>query len=108
MQLQIARTLEMQADPVQLDSQAKYAIVATGNAEIYLRIPNPRTPDYKEKIWDHAAGSLVVEQAGGFVSDIDGKKLDFSVGRTLDNNRGVFASVPSVHNRILDIIRDLS
>lgn len=108
MQLQIARTLEMQADPVQLDSQAKYAIVATGNAEIYLRIPNPKTPDYKEKIWDHAAGSLVVEQAGGSVSDIDGNKLDFSQGKTLENNRGVFASVPSVHSRILDIIRRLS
>lgn len=108
LQLQIARTLEMQADPVQLDSQAKYAIVATGNAEIYLRIPHPKTPDYKEKIWDHAAGSIVVEQAGGLVSDIDGKKLDFSMGKTLKNNRGIFASIPSVHRRILDIIRDLT
>jgi 3'(2'), 5'-bisphosphate nucleotidase len=108
MQLQIARTLEMEKDPVQMDSQVKYAVVASGNAEIYLRIPHPKTPDYKEKIWDHAAGMIVVEEAGGKVSDIDGKPLDFSAGKTLKNNRGVFASVPSVHNKILEIIKDLN
>lgn len=107
MQLQIARTLEMERDPVRLDSQVKYGIVATGNAEIYLRIPNPKTPDYREKIWDHAAGSLVVEEAGGVVTDIFGKKLDFSAGKTLKDNSGVFASVPSIHGRILEIIKEL-
>lgn len=108
MQLQIARTLEMERDPVRLDSQVKYGIVASGNAEIYLRIPNPKTPDYREKIWDHAAGSLVVEEAGGVVTDISGKELDFSAGKTLKNNSGIFASVPSVHDRILGIIKELA
>ncbi len=107
MQLQIARILEMERDPVQMDSQVKYSVVATGNAEIYLRIPHPKTPDYKEKIWDHAAGSIIVEEAGGVVSDIFGKKLDFNAGKTLKNNRGIFASVPSVHDRILGIIKKL-
>jgi 3'(2'), 5'-bisphosphate nucleotidase len=108
MQLKIARALEMEKDPVQMDSQVKYAVVASGNAEIYLRIPHPKTPDYKEKIWDHAAGSIVVEEAGGIVTDIDGKKLDFSVGKTLKHNRGIFASIPSIHKRILGIIKELS
>ncbi|MGD2088190.1 MAG: 3'(2'),5'-bisphosphate nucleotidase [Candidatus Aminicenantes bacterium] len=107
MQLQIARTLEMEREPVRLDSQVKYGIVASGNAEIYLRIPNPKTPGYREKIWDHAAGSLVVEEAGGVVTDIFGKKLDFSAGKTLKNNSGVFASVPYIHGRILEIIKEL-
>jgi len=108
LQMQIARTLEMERNPVRLDSQVKYGIVASGNAEIYLRIPNPKTPDYREKIWDHAAGSLVVEEAGGVVTDIFGQKLDFSAGKALKNNSGVFASVPSVHNRILEIIKELA
>jgi 3'(2'), 5'-bisphosphate nucleotidase len=108
MQEQIARTLEMERDPVRMDSQVKYAVVAGGNAEIYLRIPHPNTPDYKEKIWDHAAGSLVVEEAGGMVRDIDGKKLDFNAGKTLKNNRGIFASIPYIHDRILEIIRQLT
>ncbi len=107
MQLQIARILKMERDPVQMDSQAKYGVMAAGNAEIYLRIPNPKTPDYKEKIWDHAAGSLIVEEAGGVVTDILGNKLDFSAGKTLANNRGVFASVPSIHDHVVGIIKEL-
>ena len=105
MQLEIARTLKLEKDPVRMDSQVKYGVLAAGQAEIYLRIPHPKTPDYREKIWDHAAGSLIVEEAGGMVTDILGKKLDFSTGKTLANNRGIFASVPVVHNRILDIIK---
>ncbi|MCK5055620.1 MAG: 3'(2'),5'-bisphosphate nucleotidase [Candidatus Aminicenantes bacterium] len=107
LQLEIVRILEMDRDPVQVDSQVKYGFVSAGNAEIYLRIPNPKTPDYKEKIWDHAAGSIIVEEAGGRVSDIFGKKLDFSVGKTLRNNTGIFVSIPSVHKRILEIIENL-
>jgi len=108
MQLEIARTLKMERDPVRMDSQVKYAVVATGEAEIYIRIPNPKTPDYREKIWDHAAGSLIVQEAGGVVTDICGNVLDFSLGKTLKNNRGIFASVPSVHGRVLGIIKELS
>lgn len=107
MQLQISRRLEMAEPPVQMDSQVKYAIVAGGNAEIYVRIPHPKTPDYKEKIWDHAAGSLIVEEAGGIVTDIEGKKLDFTTGTSLINNRGILVSIPVIHKRILQIIKEL-
>lgn len=107
MQLQIAEILGIAGTPVQMDSQVKYGVVGTGNAEIYLRIPHPKTPDYREKIWDHAAGSLIVEEAGGVVTDILGNKLDFSRGKTLADNSGVFASVPSIHDRVLKIISDL-
>lgn len=108
MQLQIAQALKLEQDPVRMDSQVKYGVLAAGQAEIYLRIPHPKTPDYREKIWDHAAGSLIVTEAGGIVTDTLGKKLDFSVGKTLAHNRGIFASVPAVHDRILDIISGLN
>lgn len=108
MQLHIARVLKLEQDPVRMDSQVKYGVLAAGQAEIYLRIPHPKTPDYREKIWDHAAGSLIVEEAGGVVTDILGKRLDFSVGKTLANNRGIFASIPAIHNRVLGIIKELS
>jgi 3'(2'), 5'-bisphosphate nucleotidase len=107
-QLQIARMLKMEQEPVRMDSQVKYGVLATGHAEIYLRIPNPKTPDYREKIWDHAAGSLVVEEAGGIVTDIAGKKLDFNTGKTLKNNRGIIASVPIVHNLIIEILEKMN
>ena len=107
-QLEISRRLQISSPPEQMDSQVKYGIVAAGSADIYLRIPNPATPDYREKIWDHAAGSLIVEEAGGWVSDIDGKKLDFSAGKTLRHNRGILATNGRIHPRVLEIIAELA
>lgn len=89
--------------PLRLDSQAKYGCVARGDAQAYLRLPT--RADYREKIWDHAAGDLVVREAGGRVSDIDGRPLDYSLGRTLAANRGVVACTPDLQERLLDAIR---
>jgi HAL2 family 3'(2'),5'-bisphosphate nucleotidase len=107
LQNQIAEILNIKAAPIHLDSQVKYGLIASGNAEIYLRIPNPKTPDYKEKIWDHAAGSLIVEEAGGVVTDIFGKKLDFSQGKTLKGNTGILATIPIIQDKILGVIQHL-
>ncbi len=104
LQIDIAKKLEIGEPPVQLDSQVKYGIVASGNAEIYLRIPNPKSPDYKEKIWDHAAGSIIVEEAGGVVLDINGKSLDFSLGSKLESNTGILATTKGLQEEILEII----
>ncbi|MEN8223348.1 MAG: 3'(2'),5'-bisphosphate nucleotidase [Acidobacteriota bacterium] len=104
LQIEIAKKMGIGEPPVQLDSQVKYGIVASGNAEIYLRIPNPKSPDYKEKIWDHAAGSIIVEEAGGVVTDINGKSLDFSLGSKLEGNTGILATTPGLQKEILEII----
>ena len=104
LQIEIAEKLEIGEPPVQLDSQVKYGIVASGNAEIYLRIPNPKSPDYKEKIWDHAAGSIIVEEAGGIVTDIKGRSLDFSLGSKLEGNTGILATTSGLQSEILEII----
>jgi len=92
-----ASALEVTAKPVRMDSQAKYAVLATGHGEYYLRLLSSKQPDYREKIWDQAAGSLLVEEAGGKVTDLHGNKLDFSAGRTLANNRGILASNQHLH-----------
>lgn len=107
MQLAVARDLGINGKPVRMDSQVKYAVVASGEAEIYLRIPHPNTPDYQEKIWDHAAGSLIVTEAGGRVTDILGRELDFSKGKTLSHNRGILAATPKVHARVIETIAQL-
>jgi 3'(2'), 5'-bisphosphate nucleotidase len=67
----------------------------------------PTRADYREKIWDHAAGMLVVEEAGGRVSDVDGKRLDFRHGRTLVANRGVVATAGSIHEQVIEAIREV-
>lgn len=93
------------ADPVKMDSQVKYALLAGGEGEIYLRLLSPDQKDYREKIWDQAAGSIIVEEAGGKVTDLDGKTLDFSQGRTLKENRGICASNGLLHNEALEALR---
>jgi 3'(2'), 5'-bisphosphate nucleotidase len=93
------------ADPVRMDSQAKYALLASGKGEIYLRLLSPAKPDYREKIWDQAAGSIIVEEAGGKVTDLDGRELDFAQGRTLKKNRGICATNGIFHERALQALR---
>jgi 3'(2'), 5'-bisphosphate nucleotidase len=99
----VAKTLGIVQDSVRLDSQAKYAVVARGAAEVYLRLPVRK--GYEEKIWDHAGGALVVEEAGGTITDIEGRPLEFSHGRTLAVNRGVVASNGKRHDEILAALR---
>jgi 3'(2'), 5'-bisphosphate nucleotidase len=101
----IAERLAIRAEPVRIDSQAKYGVVARGEAEAYLRLPRGRS--YTEKIWDHAPGALVVQEAGGRVTDITGRDLDFSHGYQLANNRGVIVTNGRLHDAVLGAIADL-
>ena len=73
------------APPLRLDSQAKYAVVARGDASIYLRLPHG---DYRENVWDHAAGSLIVEEAGGRVSRRGRAAARLHAGTTTERQPG--------------------
>ncbi len=99
----IADRLGISAEPYRIDSQCKYAVVARGEASIYLRLP--RDVSYREKVWDHAAGALIVEEAGGRVTDLNGDPLDFSSGRLLGNHRGIVCTNGAIHDRVLDAAR---
>lgn len=97
------------ASPARLDSQAKYAVVARGQADLYLRLPRPPKPGkgpYLEKIWDHAAGALVAHEAGASVTDAAGNALDFGHGRELVRNRGIVVAPPRLHGRAIGAIRE--
>lgn len=101
----IAEKLGITGRPVQMDSQAKYGSVARGAGDLYLRLPVRK--DYVEKIWDHAAGDLIVREAGGQVTDITGKRLNFSLGRTLVENKGVVATPANVHAEVLKAVQEV-
>jgi myo-inositol-1(or 4)-monophosphatase len=51
------------------------------------------------KPWDVAAGALLVEEAGGVLSGMEGEPFDVRKGR-------IVAANPSLHPRLLEVIRD--
>jgi 3'(2'), 5'-bisphosphate nucleotidase len=105
---EFAQVLGVEAEPVRMDSQGKYAVLAAGGGELLLRLLSPAKPNYREKIWDQAAGSLVIEEAGGKITDLHGKPLDFTAGKTLANNRGILASNAYLHEQALRALRRIA
>ena len=101
----VASHLGLGVEYARLDSQCKYAVVARGQADAYLRMPTRK--DYVEKIWDHAAGSLIATEAGVVVTDVTGVPLDFGRGRCLEANRGVVCAVGRAHSMIIRAIDEL-
>jgi len=99
----VSAILGITSPPIRMDSQAKYCCLARGEGGVYLRMPTG--VGYQEKIWDHAAGNLLVEEAGGIVTDSRGKPLDFGLGRTLGENYGVVGAGKEVHSRVLAAVQ---
>ncbi|EMG45743.1 Halotolerance protein HAL2, partial [Candida maltosa Xu316] len=87
---------------INLDSQVKYCVLASGQADIYLRLPI--SDSYREKIWDHAAGNVLIYESGGQVGDVNGNALDFGNGRTLDS-QGVIAANKEIFNKVIDTVK---
>ncbi len=99
----VAEKLGITLPPCRLDSQAKYAAVARGEADIYLRLPTHA--EYRERIWDHASGALIVEEAGGRVTDVTGKPLEFTHGSALAENRGVVVTNGHLHDQVIKAVQ---
>ncbi|MGZ3539033.1 MAG: 3'(2'),5'-bisphosphate nucleotidase [Thermodesulfobacteriota bacterium] len=97
----LAERLHIAQPPLKMDSQAKYGILARGEVTLYLRVPSPFEPGYKENIWDHAAGTIIAEEAGGKVTDVLGQPLDFSCGIKMVRNHGVVVSNGMIHDVVL-------
>jgi 3'-phosphoadenosine 5'-phosphosulfate (PAPS) 3'-phosphatase len=133
---EIAKGLGITIASKRMDSQAKYAVLARGEADIYLRFPKRYShfpslhsifpfpcflvsrrsslmrcfmrgagSDYRECIWDHAAGLAVLRSAGGCVTDALGQELDFSHGRRLFGNIGIVASNGHVHAPVIHAVK---
>jgi 3'(2'), 5'-bisphosphate nucleotidase len=100
----VAQTIGITQPSLRMDSQAKYGAVARGDAALYLRLPSDRRSQYREKIWDHAAGALIVEEAGGRVTDMHGLPLDFASDYRMRDNRGVVVSNGRLHTAVLEAL----
>ena len=91
------------ASLTRIDSMEKYARIAAGDGELYLRLPRiDSTRAFM--IWDHAAGTALVQAAGGLVTDIDGSPLDFSQGKALVND-GIIVSNGHIHEQVIAAVQ---
>ena len=88
---------------MRLDSQAKHALLAGGRGDLFTRLPRP---GYVERVWDFAAAKVVVEEAGGAITDLKGRPIDVGLGTYLDASvEGIVASgAPALHREALDAV----
>ncbi|XP_018439079.1 probable SAL3 phosphatase [Raphanus sativus] len=70
---------------------------------VYLRFTRKPRP---ESIRNHAAGSILVSEAGGKVTDAEGNPLDFSKGKYLDYKRGIVVTTQKLLPRLLNAVRE--
>lgn len=99
----LAHSVGFSNKPLGVKSIMKYVALACGDAEVFMKFA--RT-GYKEKIWDHAAGFIIIQEAGGTVTDVRGRSLDFSKGSYLRGlDRGIVACAGStLHEKIIDAV----
>ncbi|KAL0305759.1 UNVERIFIED_CONTAM: PAP-specific phosphatase HAL2-like [Sesamum radiatum] len=99
----VAHSVGLRNQPLRVYSMVKYAAIARGDAEVFMKFARA---GYKEKIWDHAAGVVIIQEAGGVVTDAGGHPLCFSRGMYLENlDRGIIAcSGASLHEKILGAV----
>ena len=74
---------------------------------LYLRIPASSEQGYRENIWDHAAGAIITEEAGGRVTDAFGHPLDFSSGIKLKKNYGIVVTNGILYDLVLKVLHPL-
>ncbi|KAK5990416.1 3'(2'),5'-bisphosphate nucleotidase [Cladobotryum mycophilum] len=86
-------------------SHVRYASLIIGGGDVLVRIPGH--PGSRSFIWDHAGAQLIYTEMGGKVTDVNGKEMDFGAGRCLDRNYGLVAAGEDIHDRILQLTREL-
>lgn len=94
----VALALGATEPPRRLDSMVKYGLVARGDCDL---LPRLQRQARRENVWDHAAGCLVVTEAGGTVTDLSGAPLDFSQGAQLGHTGGLVVSNGARHAEVL-------
>lgn len=99
----VLKCLGSSVPPISIDGQGKYALIARSQAHLYLRI-SPQGIDHKDKLWDHAPGSLLVEESGGCICSVaDASPIHFSDTPFIQHNGGIAVCGAAVdYHELLD------
>ncbi len=102
----VAAALGWTRPPRLADGQVKYALVARGEVDAYLRVP--RDPARVERTWDFAAGTLVVAEAGGRATDLAGQEFVYRSPYAIEGMLGgVVATNGRLHDAVLRVLRQV-
>ncbi|KAL2810869.1 hypothetical protein BJX63DRAFT_422723 [Aspergillus granulosus] len=85
-------------------AQLRYIAIAVGGCNVLVKIP--RKASYRSKVWDHVGGMLIVEELGCIVSDLEGKPVDCSLGRSLSCH-GMIIAPASIHARLVEAVKQM-
>lgn len=92
-----------------MESQCKFVLVATGEADLAIRFPpRDQAAGGADMVWDYAGAVLMVEEAGGRMTDCEGQPLRFGRGRSIEGNRGVLAGAPWLHAAVVAALPEAS
>jgi len=86
----------------QLDSMAKFCMIADGSADLYIKPMN----ETRSFIWDFLPGHLLVTEAGGIVTDLMGKIPEYVNDKCLISAPGLVVSNGKSHDQIIEIIKN--
>jgi 3'(2'), 5'-bisphosphate nucleotidase len=78
----------------------KLGLIAEGECDIYIHL-SPRT-----KLWDTCGPQIILEEAGGRVTDIFGSRMRYDI-EDLQNHNGILASNGPAHDEAVKRMRPL-
>jgi 3'-phosphoadenosine 5'-phosphosulfate (PAPS) 3'-phosphatase len=99
--LQFARKIGI-TNFVQIDSMAKFAMVADESADLYIK---PLDMEHSFT-WDFLPGDLIVREAGGTVTDLNGTPIRFKDNKCIFTKPGIISSNALLHKKILSLIKE--
>ena len=80
---------------------AKVCQVARGEAEVHINT------NFRASKWDVAAPQVILEEAGGILTDLDGHSIDYKSEETGLVRSYIASANPALHKKILQELRNL-
>ncbi|KAK6917487.1 Inositol monophosphatase-like [Dillenia turbinata] len=77
----LAHSIGLRNQPLRVYGMLENAAIARGDAEVFRKFARA---GYKEKIWDHAVGVVMIQEACGVVTEARGHPMDLSKGIYLE------------------------
>ena len=72
--------------------------IAAGDSELYFTFTN------KIKLWDTCASNCIIHEAGGKMTDIYGRELQYNPNK-LNHENGILISNSKIHNKLINRIK---